>query len=175
MKKIEKEHILWILQEAPKLIEGKDFREDNWSVIREKLIEKLQEPDQSQKQPEGIEYVNSNPEGTVIPESITTYTKPEKQEEWREELDNLILQSGYVRNKNKEVGSEYEKFVSHISQLLSERTFNKEELDYIKGACYMWSKEVNEHNPIKEEFRDTSKIDAFNKKLSKLLKEEENV
>jgi hypothetical protein len=48
-----KEHILWILQEAPKLLEGKDFREDNWGVIKEQLIDRLQEPDQ--KQPEGLE------------------------------------------------------------------------------------------------------------------------
>jgi 23S rRNA A2030 N6-methylase RlmJ len=120
------------------------------------LIE--EELDQSQKQPEVLDFFGAEDIYT------TSNTEPEKQEEWREELKGLL-----EIYKDKDNDADEDDIVDFISQLLSERTFNKEELEYIKGACYMWSKEVNEHNPIKEEFRDTSKIDAFNKKLSKLL------
>ena len=37
----EVDRIKWALRELPKLTEGKDFREDNWSVIVEKLKTKL--------------------------------------------------------------------------------------------------------------------------------------
>jgi DNA repair exonuclease SbcCD nuclease subunit len=78
-------------------------------------------PDQSQKQPEGVEYVNSNPEGTVIPESTTTRTEPEKQEEWREELLDLIDENGRVEDL-EDVEFLYVTIRDFISQLLSERT-----------------------------------------------------
>jgi len=139
---------------------------------------------QQSEQPEGKEYVNSNPEGTVIPESTTTYigdfptstttcsTEPEKQggvvaknidfkselekvehnedvifrgkkgelkelnteplvesekqEEWRERYRKLNgdfdinLQQGLVSEDEREG-----LVLDFISQLLSERTFNK--------------------------------------------------
>ena len=127
--------------------------------------------------------------------------KPEKQEEWREEFEGWFYKTFTNNKENYWIDVSYEgvddiykqieDFISQLlseefekgvikgrlealpitKELLSKRTFNKEELEYIEGACYMWGKEANKHNPIKEEFRDTSKIDAFNKKLSKLLKE----
>ena len=38
-----RDHILWCLSELPMLLSGKDFREDSWSVIHEKITKELEE------------------------------------------------------------------------------------------------------------------------------------
>ena len=88
--------------------------------------------------------------------------QPEKQEEWREELRNIYKWADYDDGKLE----------NYVSQLLSERTFNKEELEYIK---------VLEREAVLYRSEHGLRLvqgwfgvdETFKKKLSKLLKKEE--
>lgn len=116
--------------------------------------------------------------------------RQEKQEEWKEGLDNIdlmlaMLQSienctdEEVRNTAKAIREELDK----VSQLLSERTFNKEELEIIAYSVAsnatsedgesLWDKFYDEFTDKYGENNDKLKIGANEliPKLSKLLKE----
>lgn len=91
--------------------------------------------------------------------------QPEKQEEWEREL-RFTYGHLYYQNEEGEfcqIVNEIDDLIDFISQLLSERTFNKEELKVIEewydGMLY----------PTSPDERDKLVHD----KLSKLLKEEE--
>ena len=187
----------------------------------ERLIRIKLYPDQSQKQPEEVEYEKrirvlgelsgSKAKGTkceycgkdceqiyhcdwgwVCEEHCfeNPFKKPEKQEEWREELRKAldgkitIFEDLYRILKEKEltgweneaIGNiieieidcmpeEYSSLVKHISQLLSERTFTKEELALLKSVVLekMYENREEEPTPIAK---------SIYNKLSKLLKEE---
>lgn len=135
-------------------------------------------PSQSQKQPEG-DYVNTEPEKVIVDpigvdfttegknrefpveyktrEEIDKMFKPEKQEEWREKIKQMVLTDCFKDQPD------IQRYIDFIEQLLSERTFNKEELKVIEewydGMLY----------PTSPDERDKLVHD----KLSKLLKEEE--
>lgn len=111
-----------------------------------------------------------------------------------EMLDNLILQSGYSRNERKEVGSEYEEFVSYIKgllseefekgvikgrlealpitrQLISERTFTKKELEYLEEVVDFRKKHYVGNGGVSDWYYE--KMLEISRKISKLLKKEE--
>ena len=186
MKKIEKlgtlgrvvgnDDYAWVLREL--------------NVIINKQNEIIDQLNQFQKQPEGKEDNNwycqcgepaNNGEHIC---SDTVYgkctTEPEKQEEWREGVLNLAFVKEYlskkiVANKEEEQGyadilnmvkdSQVEELLNFISQLLSERTFTKEELEIIEE----WADIASEYPD------DRKESDLLYKKISKLLelKEEE--
>ena len=153
------------MDKIEKLVEIIEKQGETMEYIVEALYEIVEVLDQSQKQPEGVSYVNSNPEGTVIPESTTTHTEPEKQEEWKRELDDLLEDYwGYPDQGTEEAFIRGEMGVFKlVSQLLSERTFTKEELKRI-------SKRVNEYD--KDSYEDELDCEIV-EKIDNLLKEEE--
>ena len=89
----------------------------------------------SQKQPEGVEYEKRI---KVLGELLGS--KPEKQEGWRGELrkklDKILWHSGddYVCSYIGNTESLTDRIEEVISQLLSERTFTKEELEVIRES-----------------------------------------
>ena len=88
-------------------------------------------------------------------EGWVEWNKPEKQEEWRERLKGLL-----EIYKDKDNDADEDDVADFISQLLSERTFTKKELEQLRRwyEVYGWdSGEVNDRT-----------ID----KVSKLLKTE---
>jgi hypothetical protein len=132
--------------------------------------------DKPEKQPEGeslCPYVETV--GTPVLESTTTYsnTEPEKQEEWREEICEMIMGYAYDYHWNLEgwgdearipTEGDLEKvlrdIIGRIDQLLSERTFTKEELleyEFLIEECCA--------NP--DDYEETLN------KISKLLEKEE--
>jgi hypothetical protein len=139
-------------------------------------------PSSDQKQPEGVEY-----EKRIRVLGELSGNKPEKQEEWRErirrEVENgwvaesiikeveELLSTEYFRGvKNGTEGKFYEKITIKsevpkeiIDELLSERTFTKEELEVIEE---WWGGMLYSVSPDKRD-------DQVHDKLSKLLKEEE--
>jgi hypothetical protein len=88
--------------------------------------------------------------------------QPEKQEEWRERL-NIEWDRHYDVFIDGEIATPTQ-LEDFISQLLSERTFTKKELDAIRG----YQREVFENYPWMSELDGRIK-----RKLDKLLKEEE--
>lgn len=150
-------------------------------------------PSQSQKQPEeteeqgGVCKYCGGSNITVGGEGTTHYyycedcksptDKVEKQEEWKERWRKLSFEIGSI---TKQQADEVENF---ISQLLSERTFNKEELEIIAYSVAsnatsedgesLWDKFYDEFTDKYGENNDKLKIGANEliPKLSKLLKE----
>ena len=84
----------------------------------------------------------------------------EKQEEWRE-LRNFL--EGWISNPNI-----VDEVMNKVSQLLSERTFNKEELNYL-FLCVDVRDKYTKGNSDK----NLVNVENIKTKLSKLLKEEE--
>jgi hypothetical protein len=118
----------------------------------------------------------------------------DKMEKVMAMLDNLILQSGYGRNERKEVGSEYEEFVSHLEQLLSEefekgvikgrlealpitrqliseRAFTKKELEYLGEFVDFRKEHYKGNGGVSDWYYE--KMLEISRKISKLLKKEE--
>jgi len=115
--------------------------------------------------------------------------KPEKQEEWSDRLLLLSPCKGLIGDvksgkiKDIELSFKQSELLDFISQLLSERTFNKEELNFLVTGLRVYYgdmerellfKEINSlrFSILKEEMEQ---IDILREKLSKLLelKEEE--
>ncbi len=137
-------------------------------------------PSQSQKQPEG-DYVNTEPEKVIVDpigvdfttegknrefpveyktrEEIDKMFKPEKQEEWREELCKICDSTSCYSISGEDyvvrATFKFEELVNFISQLLSER--EKEVAMEIRGK--FWEESEEDFGTYIEE------------KLSKLLKE----
>ena len=136
-------------------------------------LEKIMELLEDQKQLEGeslCPYVATV--GTPILESTTTYfnTEPEKQEGWRElseDTRRILKTLGYYFSDGEEhyscpiCGID----VVKLDQLLSKRTFSKEELEQIH---YLVGREGFEVEDTELDNFDNKKL---LKKLSKLLKE----
>ncbi len=127
---------------------------------------------QSQKQPEGEEYeqpikVRKYPklEGSEKPcsenkiEDIYVYRKPEKQKDWRDRIQSFSLGVSESFKIDGEYIDSKEELVAFISQLLSERTFTKDELEIIDDWAE-WDYCTN---------KDVVRVKD---KVSKLLKEE---
>ena len=120
---------------------------------------------ESQKQPEGVGDFPTSQTGYFPTGTTTSLTEPEKQEEWRERISTIEDGNGnffYIDNKF----AYKEDMVRFISQLLSERTFNKEELRVLKKL--VWEADEN----VIATIWDDEIQDGIEEKLSKLLKEE---
>ena len=108
----------------------------------------------NQKQPEVV--TNGYVE-TVIGKWSKKRNQPEKQEEWRKEIRRIV----YIRPSSvRDADSLTREVLEIVDQLLSERTFSKEELEMIDDWAE-WDYCTNE---------DVVKV---KKKVFKLLKEEE--
>ena len=137
---------------------------------------------QSQKQPEGeedIEKVIVKPieidftiedKDREFPveyktrEEVKKMFEPEKQEEWREELAEIVP---FILTTDKLCDEkEFDKLADFISQLRSERTFNKEELNHIYNL--IWGDSL-----IKNRLAEEKRANEIRIKIINLLKEEE--
>ena len=150
-----------VIRQKEKPLEGKQKR-----IIRHELPEGLSKfyTEEAGVWGELIDSLNDEQRSKLLqalpdldgePEEV----KPEKQEEWREELLDLIDENGRVEDL-EDVEFLYVTIRDFISQLLSERTFTKKELEQLRRwyEVYGWdSGEVNDRT-----------ID----KVSKLLKTE---
>ena len=143
----------------------------------------------NQKQPEGVWHeadgvLHDYETGESI---LYSQLKPEKQEEWRGELLNLPFVKEYlsqkvVANKKEEQGyaeilnmvkdREVEELLNKIDQLLSKRTFSKEELRILSTST-----EWVDYIALQEECKDITDLEEKHKKVCKkvfkLLKEKE--
>jgi hypothetical protein len=113
-------------EEITDLLETADFRIE-WSK-KHKAPYPFSNLDQSQKQPEGKSDVEEAIDLCVDMafDRNEELDKPEKQEEWREELKKILWHTGddYICSY---IG-DTDLLIEKVSQLLSERTFTKEEL-----------------------------------------------
>lgn len=89
-----------------------------------------------------------------------------KQDEWKERLAKYLKGTEYALWYGNEwdLSDEVEEF---ISQLLSEKTFNKEELKYLKACTGI----VYDEWKIDGKKIDTTMVERLRLKISKLLKE----
>jgi hypothetical protein len=92
--------------------------------------------------------------------------KSQEQGEWKERLAKYLKGTEYALWYGNEwdLSDEVEEF---ISQLLSEKTFNKEELKYLKACTGI----VYDEWKIDGKKIDTTMVERLRLKISKLLKE----
>jgi len=145
-------------------------------------------PSQSQKQPKGETIRNYNPEKRwdkykkskieVREFDLVPKVQPEKQEGWRELSVNtrrILKTLGYYFSDGNEhyscpvCGID----VVRLDQLLSERTFTKEELRLLDAYLSLALPEYNDFDKETKMHRDMDKLHKILEKISKLLKEEE--
>ena len=112
------------------------------------------------KQPEASGEYLERTDYTDYPRVATTKVKPEKQEGWRDRLGTILNDNciDIIDKDGAELKSDIERF---ISQLLSERTFTKEELKETKR--WYWNLHYCQRN---------NSTDKLKSKISKLLEKE---
>jgi len=140
--------------------ELKHLNKDSWIVMSiNSIINKQNEIIDvlNQKQPEETEHIKLHKE-------VFYGVKPEKQEEWSEKLWKLIERWDKIPESKDfdEAVRIQDEIEELISQLLSERTFTKEELEETKR--WYWNLHYCQRN---------NSTDKLKSKISKLLKEEE--
>jgi len=153
------------------------------NCIVDKLNEIIDQLNQSQKQPEGETIRNYNPEKgwdkykkskiEVREFDLIPKVQPEKQEEWREEF-KVWFYKAFTNDKEcywidvsyEDVDDLYKQIENRVSQLLSERTFSKQELTLMQKAVEDGEDWAEEWMVGDVQMRALEKID-------KLLKEEE--
>jgi len=98
--------------------------------------------------------------------------KSQEQGEWKERLAKYLKGTEYALWYGNEwdLSDEVEEF---ISQLLSERTFTKEELRLLDAYLSLALPEYNDFDKETKMHRDMDKLHKILEKISKLLKEEE--
>jgi len=136
-------------------------------LIENKLIFRNRELYPNQKQPEGWYCECGEPANNgehICDDEYKKKVKPEKQEEWRERLAKYLKGTKYALWYGDEwdLSDEVEDF---ISQLLSERTFTKEELEWIR------IKAKESKRAFTAGTRDA--LEEIENKAIKLLKEQE--
>ena len=83
----------------------------------------------------------------------------------------------YYQNEEGEFGqivNEIDDLIDFISQLLSERTFSKEELRLLNAYLSLALPEYNNFDKETKMHEDMDKLHKILEKISKLLKEKEN-
>ena len=130
---------------------------------------------QSQKQPEEkcIHYFPLSSEGVCQKCGIKFEDiKPEKQKEWEDKLHYLL--NGYSSSKTyKESKEQWMEIRDYIEQLLSERTFSKEELRLLNAYLSLALPEYNNFDKETKMHEDMDKLHKILEKISKLLKKKE--
>jgi len=102
--------------------------------------------------------------------------QPEKQEEWEREL-RFTYGHLYYQNEEGEfcqIVNEIDDLIDFISQLLSERTFSKEELRLLNAYLSLALPEYNNFDKETKMHEDMDKLHKILEKISKLSNEKEN-
>ena len=86
--------------------------------------------------------------------------KSEKQEEWREKIKQMVLTDCFKDQPD------IQRYIDFIEQLLSEKTFNREECELILDGL---ETKIDEFHGV----IDLTEYEKVREKISKLLKEEE--
>ena len=101
--------------------------------------------------------------------------KPKEEEEWEREL-RFTYGHLYYQNEEGEfcqIVNEIDDLIDFISQLLSERTFSKEELRLLNAYLSLALPEYNNFDKETKMHEDMDKLHKILEKISKLLKEKE--
>ena len=172
MKKIEKLEYINIGStqwELNNMLEK--YKPEVMAKVLDKMVEIIDVLNQKQPEVDTVEAFREMEEiEDMTPEEFnkSKYAKPEKQEEWRG-FDKLIKETG-KKWCSGEWDIPYEEYLAketweRVSQLLSERTFTKEELHTM----------INIIDTIEGEYSDEflEDVDKLREKTSSLLKEEE--
>lgn len=131
-------------------------------------------PSQSQKQPKGETIRNYNPEKRwdkykkskieVREFDLVPKVQPEKQEEWREKIKQMVLTDCFKDQPD------IQRYIDFIEQLLSEKTFSKEELEFLQ--CVLNDNETVRYYSNGGDGYIGEYIEPILEKISKLLEEE---